>query len=309
MLVCLCALCAAAWTCGCVQNIVVKKNIVEVTGALALLELVGYRTVELKGHPYIAIDEAAGINTAILEKAIKLLLQYQERQAAEESSQQPRNQHQPASALYPPHSSLAPSSGSLTNRSHVAFVRVCAEPASVTSGTRVRCAGGCGYWGDSSQESLCSVCHKAKYLGASAAKAMTGIGLAGAEANKCIKHCGLYGSDKFGGLCSQCFNKEKAKTSVPVKKSGRQRWLGVRRQLHGVYLFSLGKQEEQANKGRCFVCSKRLPVPIECRCRRTFCSSHRFPLDHQCSYDAQSQQKIRLRRQLIHMQTSKMDKI
>ena len=60
----------------------------EVPGALALLELVGYRAVELKGHPYLAIDDALGVNSGMLEKAIKLLLQYQERQVAEENSQQ-----------------------------------------------------------------------------------------------------------------------------------------------------------------------------------------------------------------------------
>ena len=83
----LCCVC-----CGCAQNIVVKKHIVEVSGALALLELVGYRTVELKGHPYLAIDDAAGFNSDMLEKAIKLLLQYQQRQVEEDNSQQPHTQ-------------------------------------------------------------------------------------------------------------------------------------------------------------------------------------------------------------------------
>ena len=147
----------------------------------------------------------------------------------------------------------------------------------------MRCAGGCGYWGDSNQENLCSICYKKKYLGAPATAAMTGINPA--EPKKCIKNCGLYGSDKFSGMCSQCHSKEKEKAAV--KRTSKHRWQSVRRQLHAVYLFTLGKQEEQANKGRCFVCTKRLPVPIECRCRRTFCSAHRFPLDHQCSYDAQ----------------------
>ena len=66
---------------------VVKKNVVEVAGALSLLELVGYRTVELKGHPYLAIDDAVGIDSGMLDKAIKLLLQYQERQVEDETSQ------------------------------------------------------------------------------------------------------------------------------------------------------------------------------------------------------------------------------
>ena len=65
-----------------------KKNVVEVSGALALLELLGYRTVELKGHPYIAIDDAAPVDNAMLEKTIKMLLQYQERQVEEDNSQQ-----------------------------------------------------------------------------------------------------------------------------------------------------------------------------------------------------------------------------
>ena len=78
------------------QNIVVKKNVVEVSGALALLELLGYRSVELKGHPYIAIDDTAAIDTVMLEKTIKMLLQYQERQAEEDKSQgmdEPPHEH------------------------------------------------------------------------------------------------------------------------------------------------------------------------------------------------------------------------
>jgi len=270
--------------CWRVQNIVVKKAVVEVTGALSLLELVGFRTVELKGHSYIAIDDAAGINSGMLEKAIKLLLQYQERQIAEEKS---RPATFTATALLNPRIISSHTAPQLLTVDLLAACRaatvLCSEPASVTSGSRVRCAGGCGYWGDSTQEDLCSICYKKKYLGATATSSMTGVSSGGPA--KCIKQCGLYGSDKFGGMCSQCFAKEAA--TAAVKRGGKQRWLSVRRQLHAVYLFTLGKQEEQANKGRCYVCSKRLPVPIECRCRRTFCSTHRFPLDHHCSYDAQ----------------------
>ena len=73
--------------CAVDQNIVVKRNVVEVAGAAALLELVGYRTAELKGHSYFAIDDTAGVNNAMIDKIIRQLLQYAERQQAEESSQ------------------------------------------------------------------------------------------------------------------------------------------------------------------------------------------------------------------------------
>ena len=141
---------------------------------------------------------------------------------------------------------------------------------------------------------------------------MTGI--AGVEAARCSKGCGLFGAEKFGGLCSQCYAKEKAEaaakeaaTSAPRTRAARI--ASARRKLHALWVFGQGKQAEQVNKQRCFTCSKRLPVPIECRCRRTFCSQHRFPLDHQCSYDAQSEHKKRLRKALILTQTSKMDRI
>ena len=250
------------------DNIVVKKAVMDVPGAVGLMALVGYKEVELNKHPYLAIDDREGVHAAYLDKAVRLLLQYAERQAEEEK-----------------------------------------KPASVTTGTRVRCAGGCGYWGDPAQENLCSICHKTKYMGAAAVKAMTGI--AAPEAKKCIKGCGMYGADKFGGMCSQCHSKEKASSASapPAPKTRLQRLASVRRKLHAVWVLGLGKQVEQVNKSRCFICSKRLPVPIECRCRRTFCSQHRFPLDHQCSYDAQSEQKKKLRRNLIQTQTSKMDKI
>ena len=38
---------------------------------------------------------------------------------------------------------------------------------------------------------------------------------------------------------------------------------------------------------RCFICQKKLKImkSFSCKCCNKFCNDHRFPEDHNCSYD------------------------
>ena len=193
----------------------------EVPGALSLMEALGFRAVEVKGLPYLTLDDSHYTQPSLspqhsrLTKAIRLLLEYQERQVEEERR-------------------------STTD--------------GAAQGPRVRCSGGCGYWGDPSQGGLCSICYKAKHIGPAAVKALTGIAAVGG-AKKCLRGCGHFAGDKFAGLCSQCHAKEggaqqqsTSSTSTPTPKTRRQRLHSVMTKLHAIHLFGLGKQEEQLNK-------------------------------------------------------------
>ena len=47
------------------------------------------------------------------------------------------------------------------------------------------------------------------------------------------------------------------------------------------------KVEEMVKKKKCMVCSKLLSILKEniCRCESTFCSVHKYPSSHNCTYD------------------------
>lgn len=247
------------------DNIILKKQVVEIKGAQQILELVGYKQTTLNNFPYFLVEESA-INHSFLEKAIKLLLEYTERQIQDSK-----------------------------------------KPTTSTSGERSKCAGGCGFYGDAATENLCSVCYNKKYLGAAATKTLTGVDVN--EPKKCVKGCGLFGSARFNGMCSQCFGKQSAQPAPKPKRTAKQHWHSMHIRMHAYLVLLSGRQAPQQNKNRCFICNKKLPVPIECRCRRTFCSDHRFPLDHQCSYDTRSEHKKTLRKNLIVVASEKFDRI
>ena len=49
-------------------------------------------------------------------------------------------------------------------------------------------------------------------------------------------------------------------------------------------------------KNRCHNCNKKLSLmPIVCKCGFKFCSSHRHPEDHQCTFDHKTEQQKLLR--------------
>ncbi|OQS02624.1 hypothetical protein THRCLA_05025 [Thraustotheca clavata] len=51
-------------------------------------------------------------------------------------------------------------------------------------------------------------------------------------------------------------------------------------------LTSKEKKPHQLNKRKCWTCRSRLALaPISCKCGYTFCSNHRYPEMHNCSFD------------------------
>jgi len=57
---------------------------------------------------------------------------------------------------------------------------------------------------------------------------------------------------------------------------------------------------EQANKTRCWACSKRIGLTgVECRCGYLYCSLHRYAESHECDFDHQAHHRSILERQLL----------
>jgi hypothetical protein len=48
-------------------------------------------------------------------------------------------------------------------------------------------------------------------------------------------------------------------------------------------------------QARCCICKKKLGIlPFKCKCEREYCSLHRAPEEHECTYDFKNDAKILL---------------
>jgi len=67
------------------------------------------------------------------------------------------------------------------------------------------------------------------------------------------------------------------------------------------------QQPLQKDTSKCFSCNKRVGLlGFECRCKLTFCSSHRFPDQHACTFDFQQMQREKLTLQNQKVEASKI---
>ena len=63
---------------------------------------------------------------------------------------------------------------------------------------------------------------------------------------------------------------------------------------------------------RCCICNKKLrltEVALQCKCDKMVCKKHRFPPQHNCSYDFAKENKTKLKRDLVHVENPKVIKI
>jgi len=70
-------------------------------------------------------------------------------------------------------------------------------------------------------------------------------------------------------------------------------------------------QQLQMDHKRCATCQKKLGVceGIECRCQSVFCSIHRYPEKHQCTFDYSHLDTKIISRSVGHGQFQKLDRI
>jgi hypothetical protein len=61
-------------------------------------------------------------------------------------------------------------------------------------------------------------------------------------------------------------------------------------------------------QSKCVVCNKKLGlIPFKCKCEESFCSMHRAPEDHKCTYDFKREAKEWLEKNNKACITSKLD--
>ncbi|GKT34778.1 zinc finger A20 and AN1 domain-containing stress-associated protein 1-like [Aduncisulcus paluster] len=124
----------------------------------------------------------------------------------------------------------------------------------------------------------------------------------------CRGGCGFFGSLEHSGYCSICY-KQLHPSDISVEKEEKP--LIIEKSLFPPKIKQELKEEEEkeiiqkkpskektdkalkkikkAKKNRCQICRKKLGfMPFKCQCGLCFCSEHRLPSDHSCSFDHRS---------------------
>ena len=87
----------------------------------------------------------------------------------------------------------------------------------------------------------------------------------------CKNNCGFYGNESFQGYCSQCFKS----LVTPATKEICQ--------TNPIEIIE-NKMPKPIN--RCLTCRKKIGIyGFSCKCDGYYCTVHRYPESHDCSFD------------------------
>ncbi|XP_020228935.1 zinc finger A20 and AN1 domain-containing stress-associated protein 7 [Cajanus cajan] len=108
------------------------------------------------------------------------------------------------------------------------------------------------------------------------------------EPKPCANNCGFFGTPENLNLCSQCYMELCIEEEFEDLDS-----------IYGNVVMALpapkpsspvmglvGPSTSSKPVNRCSICNKKVGLTgFVCKCGSTFCGTHRYPEEHQCSYD------------------------
>jgi len=179
---------------------------------------------------------------------------------------------------------------------------------------KTQCVGtGCLFWGDDTQEGLCSQCFKKKMCGVSTTTTTTETTAAISTPVKCVNKCGFYGAKQWDGMCSVCFARTGGtKRAAPAQPARlwRKKFRRAMVKLQCARAFMSAPRLRQKNKTRCWQCNKKVGITgIDCRCGFIFCGTHRYAAEHNCQFDHKGRHQEKLRKANQQIVAKKFDTI
>lgn len=152
------------------------------------------------------------------------------------------------------------------------------------SGKPQLCVMGCGFFGNSFTENMCSKCYKEKNKGQAQAAALLSINKPVATIERELS---------------------------PVKaESPKVEELKAESDASKTEILSTESKKDQVDHKKCFTCTKKIGISgFKCKCGFSFCKSHRLPEDHECDYNFKEEALKKLAKENPTVIASKLEKI